>query len=205
MIGSLPKGLEGKDPNEVLRVIQKRGHVYAARILQAALSILLIPMPPVGRYLTTVKRGEYGTVSDLRQAVIDSEKRVDDNAEIMLADVAISCQKMEIDFYEVTGGEMGLINFPSGEEIYKRALEFGFEKCSAEDGLSVRKECKDGKDRLIGMDPVSGIFGRLQVFRLYKVCDDVSIGSADGYPANTWHVDLPWVFAWPSSKVQIGY
>jgi len=135
-------------------------------------------VPVVGKYFLTVKLGTYKSVDAILQAILATRKNVGTYADQILSKIPISPVEVELDIWEITVADLGFTSATSRKDIYKRALELGFEKCPAEVGPLARLQNNETKWRLVGMDPITDSDGDPSVFSLYSVRDGLWLDAA---------------------------
>lgn len=196
--GALPKGLEGTDPKEVIKVVQTRGEALGLALNRAIKEVL--SEPPIGRYFMTVKLGTYKSVAEMRQAILDSGRKISDSVEKILQKIPLSEKETEVDLYEVSGKELDFVSPAlSIEDIYQRASRFGFKICPEEVWVLACKQCSDGKSRAVGMKPLDG---RIIVLGSMLLGGGGSISGCftEGVHRDLLDPRLIWVFVWPRHK-----
>lgn len=147
-----------------------------------------------GRFFMTVT---LGTVTELRQAILSSGKKISEYAGQILEKIEISQDKVEIDLWEVTGAELGFTEAVSRSAIYQRAFELGFEKSPAEGVALSRIKCGDGKWRIGGMEPLTGSDGGLRLLSLDGDDGDLWLRACYDYPGCLWSPGSVWFFVRP--------
>ena len=147
----------------------------------------------------TIKLGVYKSPADIEGALDDLGVHFSDwsGPRDLLARIKVVTSVTLIDLMSVSGRERGLTDFPGLETLYRRAAECGLSTVPAETGpvLLLNTEIiRHGVSFHIGMEPMAGLDGYLQVFEIRH--DDYGrvIGSADFKPTYGIGIDIRWIF-----------
>jgi hypothetical protein len=108
-----------------------------------------------------------------------------------------SDKETELNLVNVSVAELGFKNGATRKDIYYRAKELGLELCPAEVGPQLRLQYKDqpnGEWLLIGMEPISGSDGFLDVFDVGRDGGDLWLDGSGGRADGFWDGCGRWVF-----------
>jgi hypothetical protein len=140
----------------------------------------------------TITVGTYKDADELRQALQDGGcdmSRVED----ILPEVVASPEPIELDLAVRTVEELGLGERADRKIIYDRARELGLDVCPPETGPQLWLQRQDQIDEMqlfIGMEPLTGSSGDVQVFQVGRYGPDVFIGTWAGedifYGGQSW-------------------
>lgn len=152
----------------------------------------------------TIILGINKSPSEARKAIKANGYRISDYADQILNNVKFSETETQIDLVIITVAELGLENGARRNEIYARAIEFGFGLCPTEVGPALRQQYPDqpyGESICVAMDPIAvsdgsnGLDGYLWVLEV--ACDSAGRwldSGRRGYPVICWNADDRWVF-----------
>jgi hypothetical protein len=126
----------------------------------------LIERPP----FATIQIGTFENVRDLRQALVDRNYRISDDADDLLSRITVASQPVTLDLYRATGSELGLPPRKTlVDETFEAIRKIGGDKLPAEAGPQYRLQKPDerpGGCELMCMDPVPGRSGDPLIFGL---------------------------------------
>ncbi len=139
------------------------------------------------------------TADDFRNALKASGNQISDWAKDILGQPAFtaSAEEVEVNLVLVSVAELGFKDGATRRDIYARAKEFGLELCPAEVGPQLRFQYKDqpkGEWLLIGMEPITGSDGSLNVFSVERDGYGQWLYGSYGEPGHFWHGNYRLVF-----------
>ena len=149
----------------------------------------------------TIKLGTgLKTADDFRKALKQSGCEISNWGNDILGEpmFIVSKTETEIDLVSVSVAEIGFNDGATRKDIYERAISLGLELCPNEVGPQLRLQYKDqpiDEWLLIAMEPISGSFGSLDVFRVGHNADGFWLSGSSGDPGGFWHGGNRWVFA----------
>ena len=149
----------------------------------------------------TIDLGTYRTDTDLYNALARERNRVGTYANQMMngSGFKVSRRKTQVDLVVLTTAELtGKKEGGTTAEVLAGAKRLHLQKCSPEVGPQLRLQYKDqpmNEWLLIGMDPIKGSDGRLEVFFVGRSDDGLWLSSSYGSPGGFWGGGSRWVFA----------
>ncbi len=153
----------------------------------------LIERPP----FATIQIGTFESVRDLRQALVDRNYRISDDADDLLSRIAVVSEPAILDLYRVTNAELGL---PPRKtlvaETFEAIRKIGGERLPAEAGPQYRLQKPEqslGECELMCMDPVPGRDGDPLIFGLECYEDGLWLRGCRG-PKEVCDAVRAWVF-----------
>lgn len=112
----------------------------------------------------------------------------------------VATQEIEFDLVNVSVAELGFAKGATRREIYTCAIELGLELCPNKVGPQLRLQYRDqpmGERLLVGMEPIAGSGGYLNVFNVGHYGDGLWLDSSSGHPGYPWYADIRWLFVRP--------
>jgi hypothetical protein len=94
--------------------------------------------------------------------------------------------------------DLGFTNYPTTEQVYKKAQELGLELCPAEVGPHLRLKSKDqpmGDWFYVGMKPIAGSYGGPRVFGLARYDVGLWLSAYWARPDDAWDPKDEFVFS----------
>lgn len=149
----------------------------------------------------TIKLGTKGlkTADDFRKAIKSAGMSIGDWGNDILGKPAFSVasEETEVDLVNVSVGELGFKRGAERRDIIAKALSLGLELCPNEVGPQLRLQYADqprGEWLLIGMEPITGSGGGLDVFGVGHDDDELWLSGDCGYADGIWDADDRFVF-----------
>jgi hypothetical protein len=145
----------------------------------------------------TIEIGTHKDVKSLRKALEESGSRISDWAGDILAKTKLSKSKQSLDLVVLSVKELG---FPQGAQlkvIYEAADKRDLDKCPAEAGPQLRRQCPDqpsGEELIMAMEPIKDSDGDLYLFSVGHDGDDRWLLADYGRPDDFWNADNRFVF-----------
>jgi len=155
--------------------------------------------PVVGKYLGTVKRGAYKAAQDLLQDLKSNGVKIGRGAYHALSNVSLSQTEEEVDLWEVTPADLGIIRDYSLIYACAKAFKLGFDECLPEDGAMLQLICKDNTDYCIAaLDLLEDYEGWYGVLHISSDKNDRNLSMRFSASNGKWrYICIPWVFVWP--------
>jgi len=171
--------------------------------LQKALIVIgKIPCPELKIWKTIKLGAGFKNADDFRKAIKDCGMRISDWANDIIGkpEFTVNAGETEVDLVKVTVAELGFKDGARRDQIYERAKEFGLELCPSEVGPQLRLQYKDqplNEWILIGMEPIRGSDGDLDVFNVEHYVSGIWLVSDCGSPGDVWGDVIQCVFVRP--------
>ena len=182
----------------------RRDSVRASAVAQTIVGGYVIVRPnsiPVFQPWRTLKLGTgLQTADDFRKALKQSGNKISDWANNLLDKpefTVTSTKEVEVDLVNISVAELGFPNGATRKEIYRKAKELGLELCPAEVGPQLRLQYQNqpmNEWLLIGMEPITGSGGYLDVFGVVRHGNGQWLGSGYGSAGSVWGGDKRWGF-----------
>lgn len=153
---------------------------------------LLAERPP----FATIQIGTFGSVSDLRKALLDGGYRISDDADDILGRISVALKPTLLDLYRITNPELGLPPYETLlDEAFEAIRKMGGEKLTAEVGPQYRLQMPSqaGECMLIYMDPILGSNGVRLLFGIETHEDDLWLRGCRG-PQEVCNALRIWIF-----------
>lgn len=144
---------------------------------------------------TPFKTIHLGNKKEVLEKLKEKKYYVSPWAQELIDKTEFSSKKQELALVTIQLRDWFGKTYPTTQEIYERAEKEGLFLCPAEVGLILRTEY-DGDDRLfIGMKPIIGSDGNLDVFYLGRGGVELLLGADDAEPTSWWSADCGFVFS----------
>ena len=148
-----------------------------------------------------IKIGTFKNIDEMRKALKKASVNVSDWASGIIGKPAftLSTKKEEFELVNVSPEELGFKGDTTRKDIYDRALKSGLELCPAEVGpraaMQFGSQLKDGEWFVIGMEPITGSGGILDVFRVeHRLGGGIWLEASRGNPDVLWSAGSRFVF-----------
>lgn len=152
-----------------------------------------------GHFFMTVTLGKYPNVDELRQAVLESQKRITPYDSQILDETEISSERIKIDLWEVSARDLGLTKNVTRDTIYASAFRRGFEICPIEAVILACIKSEGSRKRWkIGAlaSPYLNV-SQSDAFDLDSRGDNLWLYLFSEYPGYLWSPDDRWLFSRP--------
>jgi hypothetical protein len=165
--------------------------------------LVVKPVQSEFKVFKTIRLGTgLDTADDFRKSLEDNGFRIGGWANDILGKPAftVAAEETELDLVVVSVADLGFKNRPTREKIYARAKELGLDLCPAEVGPQLRLQYKDHPNDewlVIGMEPIAGSDGTLELFGVGHVGDGLWLESCDDNPGSVWSERSRFVFVLP--------
>ena len=210
--GKLYESLTGQLFEIGRQLRQKNGYPYNPDLLHKYLQAVIEgkfrglsygkieEVPVVGRFLMTVKLGQYKTIYYLCYDLKAAGRKFKACDSQVIGKISLSVTMEEVELWEVCVAELGFTKAVPRKDIYERAIQLGFAVCPAEAIALARIKCGDDKRRFGGMEPIADSNGDPRILYLSDFCCGLWLFTHYDYPEYLWNPDQVWLFVRPRRK-----